>query len=168
MEKIIKIGKKDVRLSNSVAWAMEYRDQFGKDIVPTLMPMLMSLFEGIAAVVGDKDELTLPDIKNALGSLQGRSQEILLPLFQLEFIDIIHITWSMAKAADRTIKPPMEWAHEFDVFPVDVVVPAIYEMILKGFVSSKNQKRLKTIAASLKALQPSLSTTSSSQDSNED
>lgn len=168
MEKIIKIGKTDVRLSNSVAWTMEYRDQFGKDIVPALMPMLMTLFEGIAAVIGEKEEITLPDVSSALGSLQGRSQEILLPLFQLEFVDVINITWAMAKAANRDIKPPKEWARDFESFPVDVVVPVIYEMILKGFVSSKNQKRLKTISASLKNLQPSLSTTSSSLESSED
>lgn len=168
MEKIIKIGKTDVRLSNSVAWTMEYRDQFGKDIVPALMPMLMTLFEGIAAVIGEKEEITLPDVSSALGSLQGRSQEILLPLFQLEFVDVINITWAMAKAANRDIKPPKEWARDFESFPVDVVVPVIYEMNLKGFVSSKNQKRLKTISASLKNLQPSLSTTSSSLESSED
>lgn len=168
MEKIIKIGKTDVRLSNSVAWTMEYRDQFGKDIVPALMPMLMTLFEGIAAVIGEKEEITLPDVSSALGSLQGRSQEILLPLFQLEFVDVINITWAMAKAANRDIKPPKEWARDFESFPVDVVVPVIYEMILKGFVSSKNQKRLKTISASLKNLQPSLSTTSFSLVSSED
>lgn len=168
MKKKIEIGTREIYLSNSVAWTMEYREQFGKDIVPTLMPMLMALFEGIAAVFGDKEEITLPDVNQALASLQGRSQDILMPLFQLEFVDIVNITWAMAKAADPGIKPPIDWARDFDIFPVDIVVPAIYEMILKGFVSSKNQERLEAIAKSLKALQPSLSTTSSLQESSED
>jgi hypothetical protein len=74
----------------------------------------------------------------------------------------------MAKAADEDIDPPKRWVRQFDEFPLDVVVPAVYELVLKGFVSSKNLKRLKNVGASLKTLQPSRSMTSSSQDLNED
>ena len=31
MEKVIKIGDKDVRLNNNIGWAMAYKDQFGKE-----------------------------------------------------------------------------------------------------------------------------------------
>ncbi len=166
MEKIVKIGKQEVRLSNNVAWTMEYRDQFGKDIVPSLMPILASMMEGLATIVGDRTELNVSDI---LSALEGRSMEILLPMFQVEFVDVvINVTWAMAKAADESIEPPKRWVRQFETFPLDVILPAVYEMVLKGFVSSKNLKRLKGIGASLKTLQPSLSTTSSSQDSNED
>ncbi len=90
-------------------------------------------------------------------------------MFQAEFVDtIVNVTWAMAKAADEDIAPPKQWVRQFEEFPLDVVGPAIYEMVLKGFVSSKNLKRLKGIGASLKNLQPSHSTTSSSPDSNED
>ena len=94
--------------------------------------------------------------------------DILLPMFQVEFVDtIINVTWAMAKAADENIDPPKRWVRQFETFPLDVIVPAVYELIFKGFVSSKNLKRLKNLGASLKNLQPSLSTTSSSPDSNE-
>lgn len=168
MEKVIKIGKTEVKLNNNVVWTMEYRDQFGKDIVPALMPLLASFIEGVSAVVSEtgKDELNITDIASAL---EGRSMEILLPLFQVEFVDtIINVTWAMAKAADESIDPPKRWVRQFDEFPLDVVVPAVYELALKGFVSSKNLKRLKTVGASLKTLQPSRSMTSSSQDLSED
>ena len=168
MEKVIKIGKTEVKLNNNVAWTMEYRDQFGKDIVPALMPLLASFIEGVSAVVSEtgKNELNFTDIASAL---EGRSMEILLPLFQVEFVDtIINVTWAMAKAADEDIDPPKRWVRQFDEFPLDVVVPAVYELVLKGFVSSKNLNRLKGVGASLKTLQPSRSMTSSSQDLNED
>lgn len=168
MEKVIKIGKTEVKLNNNVAWTMEYRDQFGRDIVPALMPLLASFVEGVSAVVSEtgKDQLDITDIASAL---EGRSMEILLPLFQVEFVDtIINVTWAMAKAADESIDPPKRWVRQFDEFPLDVVVPAVYELALKGFVSSKNLKRLKTVGASLKTLQPSRSMTSSSQDLSED
>lgn len=167
MEKIIKIGKQDVRLNNNVAWTMEYRDQFGKDIVPVLMPVIASALEGISAIVAEtgKTEINAVDIADAL---EGRAMEVLLPMFQVEFVDvIINVTWAMAKAADENIEPPKRWVRQFEEFPLDVVFPAVYELVVKGFVSSKNLKRLKKLGASLKGLQPSHSTTLSSPDSSE-
>ena len=168
MEKIIKIGNQEVRLNNNVAWTMEYRDQFGKDIVPALMPILASLMEGVSTIISESggNEVTMADIADAV---QGRSMDVLLPMFQVEFVDtIINVTWAMAKAADENIEPPKRWVRQFEEFPLDVVVPAVYELVLKGFVSSKNLKRLKKVSASLRNLQPLHSTTSSSPDSNED
>ena len=168
MEKIIKIGKQEVRLNNNVAWTMEYRDQFGKDILPAIMPLLASAVEGISTIVadaGENGEMTTSSIAEAL---EGRTMEVMLPMFQAEFVDlVVNVTWSMAKAADESIEPPKKWVRQFDEFPLDVVGPAVFDMVLKGFVSSKNLKRLKKIGESLKSLQPSQSMTSSSQDSNE-
>ena len=168
MEKIVKIGKQEVRLNNNVAWTMEYRDQFGKDIVPALMPILASIIEGVSTIVSESggSEISVTDLADAV---QGRAMEVLLPMFQVEFVDtIVNVAWAMAKAADENIEPPKRWVRQFEEFPLDVVVPAVYELVLKGFVSSKNLKRLKRASASLKNLQPLHSTTSSSQDSNED
>lgn len=155
MEKIINIGNKEVKLNNNVAWAMEYRDQFGKDIVPALMPVIASIIEGVTTVIADtgKTEITVADIADAI---QGRTMEILLPMFQVEFVDVvINVTWAMAKAADENIEPPKKWVRQFDEFPLDVVGPAVFDMIIKGFVSSKNLKRLENLRTSLKELQPS-------------
>lgn len=168
MEKIINIGEHEVRLNNNVAWTMEYRDQFGKDIVPALMPVLATMIEGVSSVIAEAgaDKIELESLANAL---EGKTMEILMPLFQVEFVDtIINVTWAMAKAADETIAPPKRWVRQFETFPLDVVVPAVYELVLTGFVSSKNLTRLKSIGKSLRNLQPSHSMTLSSQDSNED
>ena len=170
MEKVIKIGKQEVRLNNNVAWTMEYRDQFGKDIVPALMPVIASMVEGVSTIITEtgKAEINVSDIAE---SLQGRTMEILLPMFQVEFVDVIvNVTWAMAKAADEDIAPPKQWMRQFEEFPLDVVGPAVYELVIKGFVSSKNLKRLKKVKSEIN-LQPktnvSRSTMSSSLDSNE-
>ena len=169
MEKIIKIGKQEVRLNNNVAWTMEYRDQFGKDILPAVMPLLASMIEGVSTIMADagkEGELTTSSIAEAL---EGRTMEVLLPMFQAEFVDlVVNVTWAMAKAADESIEPPKRWVRQFEEFPLDVVGPAVYDLVLKGFVSSKNLKRLKKLGSDLRKLQPSQSTTSSSPDSNED
>jgi hypothetical protein len=167
MEKVIKIGKQEVKLNNNVAWTMEYRDQFGKDIVPTLMPVLASMIEGVSTIISEtgKSEISVSDVAE---TLQGRTMEILLPMFQVEFVDVvINVTWAMAKAADENIAPPKQWVKQFEEFPLDTVAPAVYELVIKGFISSKNLKRLKKATASLKNLQPLHSTTSSSEDSKE-
>lgn len=168
MEKIIKIGRQEVKLNNNAAWTMEYRDQFGKDIIPAIMPVLASMLEGVSSLIVEAgtDEIRIDTLASAL---EGRSMDILLPMFQVEFVDtIINVTWAMAKAADEDIDPPKKWIRQFETFPLDIVAPAVYELIFKGFVSSKNLKRLKNLGTSLKNLQPSHSTISSSQDSSED
>lgn len=169
MEKVIKIGKQEVRLNNNVAWTMEYRDQFGKDILPAVMPLLASMIEGVSTVAAEADksgELTMASIAE---TLEGRAIDVLLPMFQAEFVDlIVNVTWAMAKAADENIETPKRWVRQFEEFPLDVVGPAVYDLVLKGFVSSKNLRRLKKIGNELRNLQPSHSTTSSSPDSNED
>ena len=134
---------------------MEYRDQFGKDIVPSLMPLLATMVEGLASVVSEAGGEKL-EISALASAVEGRAMEILLPLFQIEMVDVvINVTWAMAKAADDNILPPKQWVKQFEEFPLDVVVPNVYELILKGFVSSKNLIRLKKLGASLKDLQPS-------------
>ena len=168
MEKIVKIGKQEVRLNNNVAWTIEYRDQFGKDILPAIMPLLASMIEGVSTVVAEANEAGEMTTSSIAEAIEGRTMDVLLPMFQAEYVDIvINVTWAMAKVADENIDPPKRWVRQFDSFPLDVVGPVVYDMVLKGFVSSKNLKRLKKIGESLKTLQPSHSTTSSSPDSNE-
>ena len=169
MEKIVKIGKQEVRLNNNMAWTMEYRDQFGKDILPAIMPLMASMIEGLSTLVADSENgetLTATGIAEAL---EGRAMEVLLPMFQAEFVDLVlNVTWAMAKAADESIEPPKRWVRQFDGFYLDEIGPALLELVLKGFVSSKNLKRLKRLGSELKNLQPSQSMTSSSPDSKED
>lgn len=161
MEKVIKIGEQSVKLSNNFSWAMEYRDQFGGDVIQEHLPMLASFIEAIAPVVGDSN--TVADI---FRSLEGRTIDVMLPLMQTDFTSlIINTTWSMAKAADESIEPPKQWIKHFDVFPLDVVVPEVYELAIKGLASSKNLTRLKSLVGTIQPLQQ---TPLSSQESKED
>lgn len=166
MEKTIQIGDKDIKLSNNIGWAFAYRDQFGHDIIPTLMPMLGSmidLFAGMIEATGKTDTLTMEDL-GAIASSDAMA-EALIKLSGLEFIEFINITWALAKAADDNIDEPRIWVKQFDTFPVDTIAPALFDLVIRGVVSSKNWKRLQDRIAVLK---PSTSTKSSSQDSTED
>ena len=154
MEKIINIEGRELKLNNQVAWTMEYKDQFGRDIVPVIMPMVSAIVEGLASVISESEtkEISAKQISEAF---QGRSMEILLPMFQVEFVDIIiNVTWALAKCADETIPEPKKWIRQFDSFPLDILVPEVYQLVMQGFVSSKNWARLKEMSEKLQILRP--------------
>jgi len=168
MIKTVKIGNKDVVLDNNVGWTLIYRDQFGQDIVPTIMPLLAGTVDVISGVVKETNgELSVANLAKVI---DGDSFiNAIVHIGGFEFVDFLHITWAMAKNADDSILEPDKWIREFDEFPVDVVGPEIAKLIFKGMVSSKNQRRLNVI---LKSVQPkkkdkSISTQSSSPESNE-
>lgn len=148
MEKKIKFDSKtSITVNNNVGWLFVYKDQFGRDIVPTLIPILnagIDLVFGIYKEIGvevtmeklaniDTDELT-----NALYSAAG-----------LEAVDLVNIVWALAKNADEEIPEPREWVKQFDTFPVDIIAPAVFELVFKSMVSTKNLKRLQSLRESL-------------------
>lgn len=155
MEKTIVIDGKDVKLNNNGAWAIEYQEQFGKDILPVMLPLIATMGEGVASILAeaDSEKVTAAELANAV---QGRTMDILLPMIQVEFVDMVYnVTWALAKNADQDIPEPKRWIRQFDTFPLDVVVPEVYGMILKGFASSKNLKRLEELKETLtETLQP--------------
>ena len=167
MEKTIKIGKKSVRLNNNISWAIVYRDQFGRDIIPALMPLLASALDIISGLInetGKTEDIELADLaKLADGDALLNA---VIHLGGFEFTDLICITWALAKCADEDIPAPREWIAQFDSFPIDVIAPEVFTLIFKGVVSSKNLKRLEDLK---KRIQPtSISIQSSSPDSKED
>ena len=60
----------------------------------------------------------------------------------LEFVEIINITWALAKCADESIPEPKKWVRQFDEFPVDEIAPELFDIVTKGVISSKNLKSL--------------------------
>lgn len=155
MEKTINIGDKAVRLNNNIGWTIDYRDQFGQDIIPTLMPMVAAALDLIKGLLEEVDSTENLEWKDILKTLDGDTLlDVLVHLGGLEFRDFINITWAMAKCADGSIPEPRTWVKQFEVFPVDEIAPAVFELVYKGVVSSKNLKRLKDVR---KDLQPNSS-----------
>lgn len=169
MEKTIKIGRVNVRLNNNIGWSIAYRDQFGQDIIPTLMPMLagaLDIFSEYIQLSGNNDKFTFDDFaKLADGDALLNAA---IHLGGLEFVDFINITWALAKCADEDIPEPGVWVKQFDSFPIDVIGPAVFGLIIKGVVSSKNLKRLEELRGKIQPLKVSTSKPLYSPESNED
>ena len=156
MIKTVKIGKKEVRLDNNVGWTLVYRDQFGRDILPVIMPAIAGLLDIISGVVTEaSDENDEINLRSLAKMLDGETvTDAMIHLSGLEFVDFLNITWSLAKNADDSIPEPRLWIKEFEDFPLDVVGPAVGMLIVKGLISSKNLRRLSEL---LKTVQPKTS-----------
>ena len=166
MIKTIEIGDKKVTLDNNIGWAIEYRDQFGRDIIPALMPVLISgidIVKGLLSSLEDKKEIGVEELLEIAES--DALVDALIHLSGLEFVDLINITWAMAKTADSGIPEPKYWVKGFSSFPTDIVAPEVVRLIVDGTVSSKNLERLRS---QLMTIRPKLtSTILSSLDSSE-
>lgn len=163
MIKTIKIGNKSVKLDNNIVWALKYRNQFGKDIIPTLMPAIAASFDVISGVLNNAEDASGQiDLNKILKTVDGEYfLNAVIHLGELEFNDFVGIIWALAKTADDNIPEPERWLRQFDVFPIDEIAPAVVSLIVKGVVSGKNLKRLNDLKKKVQPL--SNSTTSSSQ-----
>ena len=152
MIKTITIDDKDIVLDNNVGWTLIYRDQFGRDIIPAIMPLLagaLDVVSGIFQEAGDKKEITIENLaKLADGDTLINA---MIHIGGFEFVDFINITWAMAKNADDSIPEPNIWLKQFDEFPVDIIGAEVVKLIFKGMVSSKNLERLNEL---MKNVQP--------------
>lgn len=145
MIKTVKFGKSEVKLDNNVGWAFIYKEQFGHDIISTLMPMIGSgaqLFSGIFSSLEGK-EITLKNIAKALDP--ETISDAIIYISQLEFTEFINIVWALAKNADDDIPEPEKWVKQFEEFPVDIIAPEVIKLIGKGVTSSKNWKKLNSL-----------------------
>ena len=151
MESTIKIGDKDVRVNNRAGWTITYRDQFGHDIVPTLMPLFAGALDIVSGLIKETGKTENVGIEDILAVTDGDALiNAFIHLSGFEFVEILNITWAMAKEADDSIADPKTWIREFKTFPVDVVVPEVVKLAFKGMCSSKNLERLREITESLK------------------
>lgn len=141
MIKTIKINKDtELTLSNSLAWAMIYKDQFGHDIVPDVMPIVSA----ITKLFGELQKYSGQDMTEIIKNLDGDIlQSAMIELCAVQFTDFVNLVWAMAKANDDDIETPEKWVRQFDTFPLDLIAPAVFDLLLKGLVSSKNLKSLR-------------------------
>lgn len=143
MKKTINIGEKEVILDNNFGWLLIYREQFGHDILPTLMPLLASFLNLAAGVLQETGKSDSIDVKDVLAIADGESMTAaLIHMSGFELTELINIVWCLAKNADEDIPEPRKWIKDFDTFPLDTLVPEVFKLVLEGSASSKNLERI--------------------------
>ena len=135
----------EITLANDTLWIEHYQAQFGKDILNTLMPLLLGigpLISGLAEENGGTlEKLDTKDVLGVLGD-PDRMLDIARGFGSFDAADIMHITWAMAKAYDDNIPDHIKWQKELagpdhESMPIgSVILPAIAELMVSGVESS--------------------------------
>lgn len=144
MIKRIEFEDHSIELNSSVGWLFVYRTQFGHDILPDIMPVIESLLGIAAEVLGKtrKKEVDLRDVLKAFDS--NMLSEIFVTMAGMEVLTILNIVWAMAKKANPKIDGPEKFFDQFEIFPLDVIIPEVLRMVIESSVSSKNAQSLLT------------------------
>lgn len=130
MKKTIKIDNKTkFKIDTSNNWLRIYRDQFGHDILPDIVPVLDAGLELISGALNGEDI-------DAVDQIETRMME-------LETITLDNVIWALAKNADESIEDPEEWDRKFDKFPLDEIVPQVIDTLASTYMTTKKLKLLK-------------------------
>lgn len=139
----IEFENQSIEIESSAGWLYAYRRQFGHDILPDVMPVIESILKAIAGVVessgGVFNEKTIAE------AVENDSLiDAFVKMAGMEVTTVFNIVWAMAYNKDKTISGPEEYFNEFEIFPIDIVLPEIFMAVVDSSVSSKNAQRLLT------------------------
>lgn len=116
MEKVLKIGDKEIKMKSTAGTMMRYRNNFNRDFIKDLVKLQGKL--------NDKIE---------------KGQE-----FEAIDLDIFEkIAWCMAKTADNSIPDIENWLDEFETFDIMQVLPEIMNLLVSN-MEQINKKKIET------------------------
>lgn len=126
-----------VELNSSMGWLLLYKEQFGHDILPDLMPAVDSVFGlGVDLIKEvDMDEITVWELLQKLD--KDMVSEALATASGLGATTMVQILWALAKNADPRIPGPIEWINSFDTVPLDKVFMPVLYLIVDSCLSKK-------------------------------
>lgn len=167
MRRTINIDEHSIEVNTSMGWLFIYKNTFGHDVLPDLMPLVEAALSGLAEILGSgsiKGDKSI-DPEKALDLMNADALvEMFIKLAGMELTTVLQIFWAMAKNAYRDIPPAEVFYGALDRFPMDEIVPMLFYAIVESSVSSKNAKSL---LERMRKQIPSLSTWSQSQESTE-
>ena len=145
MVKTIKLtNKQSFKIDTTIWWLFIYRQQFGRDILPDLLPFIEALLKINASFIapnGETGEMTTAQYLQALAKDEVL-EEALISLAVAESITIYQIAWALAKNADDSIPSPHEWIKSFKSLPVDRIGKEVITAVIESTISEKNAKSL--------------------------
>lgn len=141
MIKTIEFEGQKVELNTSAGWLFAYKNRFGHDIFPDLMPIIESVVGAIATMLENGEAEVTPDsIKKLMND--DTITDAFIKLAGMELTTVYQVLWAMAYNADKSIGGPEDFFNSFEKFPLDVVIPELFTAIVESSVSSKNVERL--------------------------
>lgn len=114
MEKILNLDGRQVKFKSTGAFLLRYKAQFGRDAIQDIFRLAQAI---------DEETKTIKDV-NALD----------LEVFY-------NLVWTLAKTADPSIDPPMEWLDTFSEFPLMEIIPETVDLIFSCLKSTAISKK---------------------------
>lgn len=113
MEKLLNIDGRQVKFKSTGAFLLKYKAQFGRDALKDIYKLQNAI----------DDEGNIKDID----------------VLNIEvFFDLI---WTLAKTADPSIPPPIDWLDGFSQFPLSEVLPEVIDLIFGSLATSIESKK---------------------------
>ena len=113
MEKILTIDGRQVRFKSTGAFLLRYKAQFGRDALQDILRIQSAI-----------------DNKGRIKNIDTLDLEV-----------FYNLVWTLAKTADPSIPPPLEWLDEFSEFPLMDIIPEIVDMIFSCLTSTVESKK---------------------------
>lgn len=113
MEKILTIDGRQVAFKSTGAFMLRYKAQFGRDAVQDLYKLQQVV--DVGGQIADASALDLEVFYN--------------------------LVWTLAKTADPTIPPPLEWLDTFGEFPLIDIIPEVVDMMFSSLTVSVQSKK---------------------------
>lgn len=141
MIKTIEFEGQKVELNTSAGWLFAYKNRFGHDIFPDLMPIIESVIGALASLLeSGETELNAGNVKGLMDD--ETITDAFIKLAGMEITTVYQVLWAMAYNADKSIGGPEDFFNSFEKFPLDVIIPELFTAIVESSVSSKNGMRL--------------------------
>lgn len=135
--------EKPVEIDTSMGWFLVYRETFGRDILPDILPIIEAASLAAIDILDEADGKT-PSVKTIIEAFRnGALIDALAVASSLEITTLLQIVWAMQKNADRMTPGFNEWAKGIEYFPVDELAPVLFFSMVDSMVSLKNARRLK-------------------------
>ena len=152
--KTIKIDKDNsIKIDSSINWLLIYRRQFGRDILPDILPLISAGVDIAINMLGESEGETVQEKIANMDS--DKVESAMLSLAGLELTTFLQIVWAMdanaRKKNGEDIIPFENWVEKQEEFPIDLIAPAVAGLLTRSMVSSKNLKRLQDLVKMAKA-----------------
>ena len=81
-----------INMDSSIGWLLIYRENFGRDILPDILPMISAAIDLIAGGIDERGEVTIASLVENMDS--DTVANAMIQLSGLEITTVINVVWA--------------------------------------------------------------------------
>lgn len=129
MEKILNIDGRNVKFKSTAAFLLRYKMQFQRDALKDIYRLQESV---------DQEEVTKVDEE---GNEYKEIETTIKNIDHLNLEVFYNLIWTLAKTADPSLPPPMEWLDGFGEFPLEEIIPELLDLLSASLGNTVQSKK---------------------------